>query len=422
MKILFISAYFAHKQAIGAKRSQELVKYLIEQGHEVVVVSAEIKNAAAFVPEIEVKNHIVSWKDSNVNNIVQKKFSFAGNFFTKCLHWFIERPKLSALSKKYYRSFIYWPDRYQFWITKATNRALNISGSFKPDLIYSSALPFSSHIVASRTAKRLNIPWVAEFRDQFSSNFFNETVFFRNVIDRFWEKSILKGAQLLVAVNEDMKIYLEELHHKKCICITNGFKIKDARQTSTKKKNKVFTIVYTGAFYDLKRDPRTFFAALEMLKQENFKFKFNIFTSDWRQISYIKSKFDLEKEVTVSPEVPSDHAQRYQSNSDLLLLIMWLSKKQGSILPGKFFEYLSTGVPILAIERKERQLSQHISNYKLGYAASTKLEIYEILKVLIREHQKEQKSIAQPLENELEFLSQRYQFGRLKQHLSNLIH
>ena len=80
MKILFISAYFAHRQAIGAKRAQELVRYLTEQGHEVVVVSAEIKNAAAYDPEIEIKNHMVGWKDSNVNNVVQKKFSFAENF------------------------------------------------------------------------------------------------------------------------------------------------------------------------------------------------------------------------------------------------------------------------------------------------------------------------------------------------------
>ena len=122
-----------------------------------------------------------------------------------------------------------------------------------------------------------------------------------------------------------MKIYLEKLHQKNAFASLTVLK-STTQAKLRKKKNEVFTIVYTGAFYDLKRDPSEFFAALEMLKFENFKFQFNIFTTDWRQILHLKNKFDLEQEVTVNPEVPVSEALNYQMDADLLLLIMWISK------------------------------------------------------------------------------------------------
>src|SRR5205085_3361445 len=72
----------------------------------------------------------------------------------------IDRPGVA----EFYRQALFLPDRFRSWIRPAVR--LGRSWRFwQPHLIYSSGPPNSGHIVASLLAKRLMIPWVAEFRD-----------------------------------------------------------------------------------------------------------------------------------------------------------------------------------------------------------------------------------------------------------------
>ncbi|MFX8466478.1 glycosyltransferase, partial [Acinetobacter baumannii] len=69
-----------------------------------------------------------------------------------------------------------------------------------PDVIVSSALPFTSHIVESRLARRIQRPWIAEYRDLFAGNPYSDRPGWRRSLDHRIEKATLSTAAAVVAV------------------------------------------------------------------------------------------------------------------------------------------------------------------------------------------------------------------------------
>ena len=81
---------------------------------------------------------------------------------------------------------------------------------WKPDIIYSSANPFTSLLVAKRLSQKYSIPFVAEFRDLWSDNPYIELPWWRQKIDLKLESSVLNSTKACVTVSEPLKQKLAE--------------------------------------------------------------------------------------------------------------------------------------------------------------------------------------------------------------------
>ena len=174
MKILLISPYFPPYNAIGAVRTGKLAKYLIERGHEVRVISAEITDIKNTLPlEIDeklIKRPKVFSLDSLVGRFKAKNKGL-GRYERDKFQGF----RIGEFIKKLYIDFICFPDRFYGWIPSAYIVGKKVVKEFKPDLIYASAQPYSALVVATLLARKGKIPIVSEFRDLWTQNHYLES-------------------------------------------------------------------------------------------------------------------------------------------------------------------------------------------------------------------------------------------------------
>jgi glycosyltransferase involved in cell wall biosynthesis len=75
------------------------------------------------------------------------------------------RGRLSELRRR-----IFFPDDQVGWVPFASRAGIARARRHRPDVIYSTAFPISSHLVAGAIHRATGIPWVAEFRDPWVDN------------------------------------------------------------------------------------------------------------------------------------------------------------------------------------------------------------------------------------------------------------
>lgn len=93
------------------------------------------------------------------------------------------------------------PDAFAGWVRPAVRRALALIRERRPDAIFSSFPPASSHLAALRVAKRTGIPWVADFRDAYTGASYRHEVGLNRWAAPRLERAILARADLVTTVN-----------------------------------------------------------------------------------------------------------------------------------------------------------------------------------------------------------------------------
>src|SRR5690606_21015845 len=87
-------------------------------------------------------------------------------------------PILAVLAKIYhfFVRLFFLPDEAMFWQWMALPAAERCVRDFKPDIILSSSLPNSTHLLAARLSKKYGIPFAADFRDEWSQNSYRKPI------------------------------------------------------------------------------------------------------------------------------------------------------------------------------------------------------------------------------------------------------
>ena len=65
------------------------------------------------------------------------------------------------------------PDGRVGWYFDSINAGKKIFGENKIDAIFSSAPPYTTHLIAKNLALSNNLPWIADFRDPWTDRFYN---------------------------------------------------------------------------------------------------------------------------------------------------------------------------------------------------------------------------------------------------------
>jgi hypothetical protein len=134
--------------------------------------------------------------------------------------------------------------------------------------------------------------------------------------------------------------------------LTNGFDEADFRDIP-RKRSDYLTIRHTGIVDEL-RDPRPFFEALGEAGRQHPSLLARIRVEFVGHVNAalrteVEADATLHNLVTFRPPVPHRELLELYGETDILLLILGSSAQACGNLPGKFFEYLATGNPILAV-------------------------------------------------------------------------
>lgn len=373
--ILIISFAYPPLNFIGAFRVSKISKSLMEEGYVPHVITAQ-HGALEVKAPIEIPKeyiHYVKWKDPYriVNYFLSKKsklFIFIGKVLRILIPFGSTRlPEI----------------RRQFWRKPAERKALEIIEKYPIAAIYSSSSPPASAIIASRVAKKTNIPWYAEFRDPWTQNKYNKKNKLHQWIEEQIERRILKGAKKLVTISEPLAEEIEQMHGKETLVIYNGYDPKDYEGLE-RKYIDTFTIVHTGSIYKGKRDPSPLFEAISILEKRGCKFLDNLEIHFYgarleRTLNPIVEEYKVGKYVHFKGMVSKTIINEIQYNSSLLLLLAWNHPDAKGTLTGKIFEYIGVQRPILAIAYEKGAIKDVLEEYGGGKLMLKPLEIADFL-------------------------------------------
>ena len=136
------------------------------------------------------------------------------------------------------------------------------------DVIWCTAPDFDSIRLGRDLARRLAIPWIADFRDISEQEgggkvSMRERILYLRTLWR--RKCLVKSAARLTSVSKYHCAALERVHHIPCVLIYNGYD-EDMFRKACFGKHDTFRIVYTGRILDQRvRNPEILFEALDIL-------------------------------------------------------------------------------------------------------------------------------------------------------------
>jgi len=218
----------------------------------------------------------------------------------------------------------------------------------KHDIYVVSAPPFSL-FVAGLILKKMGYRWVAEFRDPYVDGTLGNYLFpLLNNMAESYERSVVKNADAVITLSPGLTEMFKKRYRKGNIfTITNGYSEEDFKDIK-KIKGKDFTLTYMGSF-NRTHSPDIVIEALEILKRKgitNFRFQVvgNIlpeYMRRFKEFPFFRYRGYLDRKEAIETIV----------NSDALLLLLTPEESPYAI-PGKTFEYIRAGKPIILISEE----------------------------------------------------------------------
>lgn len=357
-KILIITYYWPPSGGAGVQRWLKFSKYLPEFGYEPVILTVDEKEASyaqldySLLQEIDPGLAVHKTKTFEPYNLYRKlsnkKEIPYGGFSNQKKITLFER--LSRLI----RGNLFLPDPRKGWNRYALKKAIELIETEKIDVVITSGPPHSTHLIGEKIKSRTGIRWVADFRDPWTDIYYYKELYHSLLatrIDKYLEKKVLTGADKIITVSKEVgKLLLRKIPYAtdKIVVISNGYDEADFENIAAV-KNEYFTITYTGTI-SVSYRIGTFIEAICLLPdsvKNRMRIRFVGNVPD-EILSLFRSK-NLESMVEVLGYIPHNQAILQMMCASMLLMAIPDSPDNKGIVTGKFFEYLATKRPILAL-------------------------------------------------------------------------
>lgn len=291
--------------------------------------------------------------------------------------------KLYSFLQKFFlfRAFIVFisvPDHYIFWIPSAYKKAKEIIEKENIEIVFSTAPPYSSHLIAYLLKKKFSkIRWVCDFRDEWTTNrCFNYITPLHYKINRFLEKKIIKNSDVLVTVTAPiLNIFKNIFSNKDSFYLIENSYADDFYKINTKKNNDKLIITYTGSFYG-KMLPNNLIIVIENLIKEK------LIPKDTILLRFVGNSKKYYSEIVNIENIDfASHKKlkEYKEKTDLLLLI--LENEAFNVYSGKIFDYIATGIPILGLVPEAGVADKLIKESRTGFTCE--LENLDKIRILV---------------------------------------
>ena len=337
MKILIISRTTYPLQSPRAFRTAELSEQLAKMGHQVVVYTIQSKfDYTCYERETKVKVKPIKTLFCTSNSDHSGRYKWWDKILYHCFHKLIEFPDIEL----FYR------------LTSVIQHESNV------DLLITIAHPHTIHWGTARAKSKLGnkFPkfWVADCGDPYMMSPFVKHKQYLSYFEKKWCRLV---DYITVPTHDSKNGYYKEFENKICV-IPQGF---DFLKTPIAQyvPNKIITFIYTGVFYEGKRDP---YAFIDFLATCKFDFKFIIYTTSTLKGNYAGKLGD--KLVVIKGKTRKEIIYEL-SKADFLLNIV-----NGNTIqtPSKLIDYYISKRPILEISTKFSEQLQFLQFVKRDYS------------------------------------------------------
>lgn len=395
-KVLIINYYWPPSGGAGVQRWLKFTKYLREFGWEPVIYTPENPEAPvhdfSLLQEIPAGIEIVKTPIWEPYEFYKKLVGMKKD--EKVNAGFLNENKKPGLAEElstWIRGNFFIPDARKFWIKPSVKFLLGYLKNNPVDAIISTGPPHSMHLIALGIKKKLDIPWLADFRDPWTQIDFYHKLHLSRIADKKHkrlEKSVLAAADSVTTVSKNWGNDLIAIYPRKIDIVTNGFDPQDFINEAPE-LDKKFTLTHVGSL-NRDRNPNFLWATLKDICSGNSSFENDL------KIKFI-GKTDiavfeqLEKEglsakATRIDYMPHKEVIAEAARSQVLMLLINNTPNMAGIIPGKIFEYLASNRPILCIAPQNGDSANIIRESGAGYVVdfgdstllkSVILEMYE---------------------------------------------
>ena len=358
-RVLIVTYYFPPSGGAGVQRVLKWVKYLRDFGVEPVVLTVE----AGAYPELDE----TLARDVPPGVAVHR---------TRALDPFGAYARLTGRSRQAavasatgrisdedawterlargLRANVFLPDARIGWVPFAVREARRVHRAVPFDAVLTSGPPHSAHLVGRALRRRTGLPWIADFRDPWTDIHYNRKLprtAPAHRLDAALERSVLREASAVTTVSPSLRALLASKVDRPpefCHVIYNGFDAEDFAADLPEPDSAAFVLGYVGTLYE---QPEALWQALARLRErgEVARLRVRLVGRVPPGTPAVLAAHGLDGIAEVVPYVTHDDAVREMARATLLLLTIEAWPHEEIILPGKTFEYLATGRPVLGL-------------------------------------------------------------------------
>lgn len=364
MKILYITSTPLEYNSSANMRNIAIIKGLQQLGNEVSSLSSEAVSSSIYSDDI-----------SEIINLKSRYWLKLGTIQANITNNINQKNNLKKIIKnqiyKIYTKFsIYDPKKTL--VSKVSKDCIKE----KFDLIISSSDPKSSHLIAEKLIElnpNITKKWIQYWGDPFVGDINKNSIIPANVIKKE-EKRLIGLCDEVIYVSpftleQQQKNYPEYKDKMKFIPIPY---IKE--KIYEKVSNPKITLGYFGDYKSNDRNIKPLYNTIT----KNNEYYLNICGNS-------DIKLEVKENISIRPRQRMNVIEELEKKSDILVCI---SNRKGTQIPGKIYHYAATNKPILIIldgDKKEelRKYFDSFSRYKL--CENTEEDIMEAVKDIINE-------------------------------------
>ena len=261
------------------------------------------------------------------------------------------------------------PDLYALWRPTARRAALRAFRDVGFDAIFATGFPWTSLLIGRDVSRATGRALVADFRDPWAADdLFNAG----NAGDLALERSVVRQASAVISVSETMTGCMtaayQDPDREKFVTIPNGYDPEDL-EVPAPPTHERFRIVYTGVWkpgYTLD----ALYDVIERLARSAPELVANVEVVAAGFTPGHAERRGLSKYITELGVVSHQEAVSLMYSADLLYLPNPAGSRQQWCLPGKTFEYLATGRPVLAVTEPDGEAGRLVQQIGGGVVIS----------------------------------------------------
>jgi glycosyltransferase involved in cell wall biosynthesis len=229
------------------------------------------------------------------------------------------------------------------------------------DVIYSSAAPITTHLIADRLSRSTGLPWVADFRDPWVDNpFASSMVAPKRWLQRRMERSMVERADRVILAMDGLRDMFVARYPElaaKFVYIPNGYDRNDvAGLTPIAGEPGRFTILFAGSLYR-PGELDAFLGGVEKLVTRRpdlrgrlrVQFVGRVSAGNRLLADAYTAAGRIGDVVSFEGFVPRPVALARMAGADALLQLMTAEPGTEMFVGGKLLEYLAFDRPILAV-------------------------------------------------------------------------
>ncbi len=277
---------------------------------------------------------------------------------------------------RWLRANILVPDARSGWVLFARHKARKLISEYRIDTIITTGPPHSTHFIGHRLKRKTGVRWIADFRDPWTDIHYNRALPRMGLTekrDARMEARILRTADEITVTAPGTARYFSRKVDRSYHTIPNGFDPDDFLKPADRKQTRdqsgetgpapPFCIRHVGSITETSV-PVNLLRVLSKFPETDIRIEF--IGTVHPDVQKYAAEFGLGDRIHFRSYVPHREATVLMQEADLNLVVVHRSEDSRILIPGKLYDYLNAGKPVMVIGPSDGDTAAIVRRCRIG--------------------------------------------------------